>query len=85
VVRNRGRKLWQEVVGEVKLEVKASEIAPFLLLNFLDVERGEDHATFGMVRMGERQESFGEKILIPNLMSRDSWRSASPRSCRGAV
>ncbi len=49
---NGRRKLGQEVFRQIELEVEAIKIAPFLFEHFLDVGLGEDHAPFGMMRMG---------------------------------
>ena len=66
--KHRRRKFGQEVVREVKVEIKAGQVAPFLLLNLVDMKRGEDHAPFGVVGMRQGEKALGEQILVPDLV-----------------
>ena len=59
-----GRKLGQEVVRQIKIQIEARQIPALLLLDLVDVERGKDHAAFRVVGMGEWQEPFGEHPLV---------------------
>ena len=63
---DRRRKLGQEVVGQVEVEIEAGQVAVFLLLDLVDVELREKHAAFGMVRVGQRHETVGKDSLLAN-------------------
>ena len=64
---NWRRKLGEEMVGQIKIKVEAGEISPFLLLNLLDVELGEHHSAFCVVRVWKRKKSRGEHPLFTDL------------------
>src|SRR6266481_9593651 len=53
------RKLRQKRVRQVEVEVEPREVAALLPLDLVDVELGEHHAAFGMVRMWEGEEASG--------------------------
>ena len=46
---DRRRKLRQEPVGQVEIEVEPGQVPAGLLLDLADLEQGEDHSPFGMV------------------------------------
>ena len=74
-VRARGqvdwwRELRQEVLGQIKVQVKSGEVASLLPLDFINVMLGEDHAALGMIRMRQRQESLGKQVAVADFHRR---------------
>src|SRR5262245_25150819 len=65
--KDRRWKLGQEVIGQIEIEVEAGQVAPFLLLDFVDVELRKEHAPFGVMRMRQRLEAAGEEVLFANI------------------
>src|SRR5664279_3614107 len=53
------------MVRKVEVEIKTSQVAPFLLLDLIDFELRKQHAALGMVRMGQREET--SRIQTPFL------------------
>ena len=67
---DRRRKFGQDVVGQVEVEVVAGQVAAlrsFLLLDFLDLELGKEHAALVMVGVRQRQKASGKHALFPDL------------------
>ncbi len=55
---DRRRKLRKKTTGHNIVEVETSQIPAGLLFDFVDVVLGEEHATFGVIGMGEGEEAF---------------------------
>ena len=56
------------MLGQVELEVKSVQIAPFLFQHFLDVGFGKDHAAFRVVRVRQRHKTGGKQVLVLDLL-----------------
>ena len=61
------RKLGQEMIRQVEIEVEARQVAALLLLDLIDVELGEHHSPFRMVGVRQREEAGREEVLVPDL------------------
>ena len=59
-----GGKLGQKMIGQIEIEIEAGQVAIFLLLDFVDVELGKQHAAFGMIGMRQRQEALRAKCRL---------------------
>ena len=58
------------MIGQIEVEIEASEVALLLLLDFVDVKLREKHAAFRMVRVGEREEAGRPRVLLADLLGR---------------
>ena len=76
--KNRRGEFRQKVIGQVEIEVEPSQIALLLPLEFVDDKPGKQHAALGMIRVWQRHETRGEKILRPDLLGRQR-RQPIPR------
>ena len=56
--------------GQVEVEVETAEVASFLLLHFVDLVFGKDHAAFGMIGMRQGQESLGPQPFLTDILGR---------------
>ena len=97
--KDRRRKLRQQVVGQVEVEIEPRQVAAFLLLDLVDVELGKQHAAFRMIGgCGSGRKPGGKEPLRPDvrrassrpsLSQVDSLRQLGPRprlasACRGS-
>src|SRR5258706_3501529 len=78
----RRREFGQEVIGDVVVDVKAREIAPFLSLDFIDLEARKHHTAFLIFRVRDRVEAFRGKILVANLLGSHVGDMLPRRPCR---
>jgi len=58
------------MIRQVEIQVKSGEVTALLLFDLLDMKLGKYHATFRMIRVWEREEPFGPKVLFSNLFRR---------------
>jgi hypothetical protein len=58
------------VVRQVEIEIEPSQIAVFLLLDFIDVKFREDHSSLFMLGMRQGQEALGPETLLFDFIGR---------------
>ena len=61
--KDRRRKLRQKVIRQIEVEIEAGEVAVFLFLDFVNMKLREQHASFGMIGMRQRQKACRERVL----------------------
>jgi hypothetical protein len=66
------------MIGQVEVEIETRDITAFLTLELIDVEPGEDHASFGMIGMRKRQKPNRKRVLVLDLVRRQP-RESIPR------
>ena len=67
---DRRRKLRQEVLGQIVIEVEPREVARFLSFDLVDVLLREEHPALGMIRMRQREQALGPQVLLADLLRR---------------
>ena len=55
------------MVRQVEIQIKTGKITPFLSLDLIDMEFGKDHTPFLVVRVRQREEPYGPKVLFSDL------------------
>ena len=65
---DRGRKLRQEMVGQVKVEIEPCQVSLCLLLDLIDVELREEHTALGVIGVRQRHEALREEVLLVNFL-----------------
>ena len=65
---DRRRKLRQEVIRHVEIDIEPLQVAPILLLDRVNDKVGKDKAAFLVIGMRKRIETLWEKILLPDLV-----------------
>ena len=55
------------MVGQIEIEIEAGQVAAFLLLDLIDMELGEQHSAFRMIRMRQRHEAEGKHVLVADI------------------
>src|SRR6478609_10391841 len=65
---DRRRKLGQELVGQIEVQVEARQIAPCLAQYFVDRKVREEHAALRLLRMRQREKPEREQVLSLDLL-----------------
>ena len=79
-VNGRG-KLREKMIRHIQVQIEPGQVTRFLFHQFVDVKLGEDHPSFRMIRMRQRQESIRKNVLFQNAL-RGHGRELVPR-CLG--
>src|ERR1022692_4004344 len=56
------------MVRKVEVEIETSQVAPFLFLDLVDFELGEEHTALGMIRMWQRLETGRKQVPFFDLL-----------------
>ncbi|MNJ51400.1 hypothetical protein D3C77_467020 [compost metagenome] len=79
---DRRRKLRQEMLGQIEIQVEARQVAVLDLLHLVDLKLREDHAAFGMIGMWQGHEAEGEALLLANLLGAQPGQFVPARAVR---
>ena len=67
---NGRRKLRQEMVRQIEIQIEPRQIAVFLLLDLVDVKLRKQHPAFGMIGVRQGQKALRPKALIADFLGR---------------
>ena len=79
---NRRRKLRQQVIRQVEIEVEAGEVASLLLLQLVNLEMRKHHAAFGMVGVRQWQKAARKEIPVADLIRAQRRQRVPACTCR---
>jgi hypothetical protein len=77
---HRRRKLGQEVIRDIVIDIEPREIAGFLAVDLVDRETRKHETTFLVLRVRQRKEAWREQISVANLLRCHAGEAVPGRS-----